>query len=114
MVNFLYLKIPFGQDSVERTRAVEDKVDQLLHERGVGSVAGWGDSLGEALADGTRPVAHTRIDIDVTDLAAALALLYAHLASFGAPSGTEIHFTLHQRHRKDVLVESTWVLDQVP
>lgn len=112
-MNFLYLKIPMAQYPVEQTRDVEDRVDQLLHETGVGSVAGWGDSLGDALANGTRPVAYTRIDIDVADLAPALALLHARLASLGAPSGTEIHCTIQQRHRKDVLVGSNWVLDQI-
>lgn len=97
----------------DQTREVEDKVDHLLRHSGVGSVAGWGDSLGDVLADGTRRVAFARIDVDVTDLPAALALLQANLASFGAPSGTEIHWTLQQQRRKQLLVGSTWVPDQI-
>lgn len=111
-MNFLYLKIPIAKHVHDQTRDFEDKIDQLLRENGVGSVAGWGDSLGEALANGTRPVAFTRIDVDVTDLDSALAFLEAHLSSLGAPSGTEIHCTINHRRRKDILVESTWLLDQ--
>lgn len=111
-MNFLYLKIPIAKYAHDQTRDFEDKIDQLLRENGVGSVAGWGDSLGEALANGTRPVAFTRIDVDVTDLDSALAFLQARLPSLGAPSGTEIHCTINQRRRKDILAESTWLLDQ--
>lgn len=113
-MNFLYLKIPMAQSRVDQTRDIEDKVDQLLRDSGAGSVAGWGDSLGDALPDGTRRVAYARIDVDVTELAAALALLQANLASFGAPSGTEIHWTLQQQRRKHTLVGAEWVLDQIP
>ncbi|MDL2357748.1 MAG: hypothetical protein QFF03_21050 [Pseudomonadota bacterium] len=111
-MNFLYLKVPIAKHVHDQSREFEDNIDRLLKENGVGSVAGWGDSLGEALATGIRPVAFTRIDVDVTDLISAIALLHANLASLGAPSGTEIHSTFDQRRRKDILADSMWVVDQ--
>jgi hypothetical protein len=91
---------------------LDDKVDQILKETGFGSVAGWGDSLGAALPDGSRPVAYTRIDVDVSNLASARALLQANLPSFGAPKGTEIHYTIDYRHYKDVYSRPGWALNQ--
>ena len=111
-MNFLYLKVPIAKHVHDQSRDFEDNIDRLLRENGVGSVAGWGDSLGEALANGIRPVAFTRIDVDVTDMTSAIALLHAQLVSLGAPPGTEIHRTLDQRRRKDILAESMWMLDQ--
>lgn len=112
-MNFLYLKIPMAKSPADHTHEIEDKVDQLLRDGGLGAVAGWGDSLGDVLADGTRQVAFARIDVDVTDLPAALALLQANLASFGAPSGTEIHWTDQQQRHKHLLVGSAWVPGQI-
>ena len=111
-MHFVYIKIPFVHHVLDQTHQLEDKVDQILKDMGVGSVVGWGDSLGAALADGSRPVAHTRIDVDVSNLASARALLQANLPLIGAPAGTEIHYVLDHRHYKDMYVESGWLLDQ--
>jgi hypothetical protein len=108
-MNFLYVKIPFARHSSDQIHRLEDKLDQLLVAHGLGSVAGWGDSLGDALPDGSRPVAYTRIDIDVRDLPLAVALLQANLPSFGAPAGTQIHYTIDQRHHKTTWSESNWL-----
>jgi hypothetical protein len=111
-MHFLYVKIPTLNKPGHQTHQLEDKVDQILKDTGVGSVAGWGDSLGVARPDGTRPVAYTRIDVDVLDLARSRALLQANLPSIGAPTGTEIHYTVHNRHYKDSYFEPTWLLEQ--
>lgn len=111
-MHFLYVKIPTLNNALHQTHQLEDKVDQILKETGMGAVAGWGDSLGVARPDGTRPVAYTRIDVDVLNLASARALLQANLPSIGAPTGTEIHYTIDYRHYKDRYVEPEWLLDQ--
>jgi hypothetical protein len=109
---FLYVKIPVVKDAFDQFHRLEDKIDQILTEKGVGSVAGWGESLGDALPDGSRPVAFTRIDVDVADIAAARAVLQASLPALGAPTGTEIHYTIDQRNFNDVYGQSGWLLDQ--
>jgi hypothetical protein len=111
-MNFLYVKIPLVSPVANQSHQMDDKVDQILKETGIGAVAGWGDSLGAALPDGSRPVAFTRIDVDVSNLASARALLHVNLPSLGAPNGTEIHFTIDYRHYKDVYFEPEWQLDQ--
>jgi hypothetical protein len=107
-MNFLYVKIPFASHASDHIHQLEDEVDQVLKEHGLGSVAGWGNSLGDARPDGSRPVAYTRIDVDVSNLALAVALLQASLPSFGTPAGTEIHYTVDQRHRKATYSGSSW------
>jgi hypothetical protein len=111
-MNFLYVKVPVVNRVLDQTHQLEDMVDQILNETGIGSVAGWGDSLGAALPDGSRPVAYTRIDIDVLNLASGRALLRTNLPSFGAPTGTEIHYTIDNRHYKDIYFQPEWLLDQ--
>jgi hypothetical protein len=111
-MHFLYVKIPTVNNAVDQTHQLADKIDQILAETGVGSVAGWGDSLGGALPGGFRRVAYTRIDVDVSNLASARHLLQANLPSIGAPKGTEIHYTIDYRHYKDIYFESEWRLDQ--
>jgi hypothetical protein len=113
-MNFLYVKIPVVKRVFDQTHQFEDKVDQILRQDGVGSVAGWGDSLGDVRPDGSRPVAFTRIDVDVSDLGSAIALLKTALPSLGAPSGTQIHYTIDHRHRTDTYLDSAWLLDQTP
>lgn len=111
---FLYIKIPVLRHAQEADpyHLREDKIDQLLKTQGAGTVAGWGSSMGEPLPNGTRPVAYTRIDVDVTDIAAARAILQAHLPALGAPTGTQIHYTLDQKHHEDRLLASGWLLEQ--
>jgi hypothetical protein len=112
LMHFLYIKIPVANFVSDREREMEDKVDHILKKDGLGSVAGWGDSLGAALPDGSRPVAYARIDVDVTDLALAKDLLHTALPALGAPTGTEIHYTINHRHFLDKYVEPDWVRDQ--
>ena len=108
---FLYIKIPALLHASDRFRHLEEEIDRMLGEKGIGSVAGWGGSLGAALADGSRPIGFTRIDVDVSDIAAATAILRTSLPTLGAPPGTEIYYTVERRNRKDVYAESGWVLD---
>ena len=111
---YLYVKIPVLRHEHESDpyHLREDKIDQLLKDQGAGSVAGWGASMGEPLPNGTRPVAYTRIDVDVTDIAAARAILQTKLPALGVPTGTQIHYSLDQKHHEDRLLESGWLLEQ--
>jgi hypothetical protein len=109
---FVYVKIPVVRDSIDQVHGREDAIDQILKEKGIGSVLGWGDSLGDTQPDGSRDVAFTRIDINVTDLAAARAILQAALAALGSPTGTEIHYTIEHQDLADLYAESGWLLTQ--
>jgi hypothetical protein len=111
-MHFLYVKIPVVHRATGQPHQLEDKIDEFLQQAGVGAVAGWGDSLGAAMPDGSRPVAYTRIDVDVSDLESARALLRPNLPAFGAPSGTEIHYTIDHRHHMDVYTGPDWLLLQ--
>jgi hypothetical protein len=111
-MHFLYVKIPLVNHVPDQTHQLEDRVDQILQDTGMGSVAGWGDSLGAPLPDGTRRIDYTRIDVDVLNLSSARALLRTKLPAIGAANGTEIHYTIDLRHYKDIYVESEWLLNQ--
>ena len=90
----------------------EEEIDQTLQASGVGSVIGWGDSLGDEQADGSRAVAFHRIDITVTDLMAARSALQAVLDALAVASGTEIHYTLDGTDLMDVRAPSGWLHGQ--
>ncbi|MCJ0762155.1 hypothetical protein [Variovorax terrae] len=109
---FMYVKIPVGADSGDELHQREETIDQALQGQGIGSVLGWGDSLGEPRPDGSRVAAFVRIDIDVTDQAAARTLLQDLLPALGAPVGTEIHYTVDHAALQDVYAASGWLLAQ--
>jgi hypothetical protein len=108
-MQFLYVKIPIAQGGLDQFYRLEDKIDQILIEHGVGSVLGWGDSLGDPRPDGSRPVAYMRIDVDVANIVLARALLLTSLPTLGAPTGTEIHYTIERQHMQDIYSESRWL-----
>lgn len=111
MSAFLHVKVPVGHGARDLADAVhgrENGIDQALAERQLGSVLGWGDSLGGARHDGSRAVAFRRIDIEVTDLAAARQLLHELLPRLGTPAGTEIHWTQDHASRVDVRTDAGW------
>jgi hypothetical protein len=110
--DFVYLKIPRGRRERDPLHRLAADIDGQLRARGVGNVAGWGDSLGEEQADGSRPIAYTRIDVDVSDIAAARALLHDALATLHVPAGTELHFCHAGQDLFDVYGLSGWSLDQ--
>jgi hypothetical protein len=110
--DFVYLKIPRGRRERDALRLLAADVDGQLRAQGVGSVAGWGDSIGDDRADGGRPLAYTRIDVDVSRIEAARTLLHAALATLQVPAGTELHFCHAGQDSFDVYGESGWLLDQ--
>lgn len=109
---FVYIKIPVVKDPANPPPSWEDAIDQILKEQRIGSVLGWGDSLGDAQPDGSREVAFIRIDVNVADLAPARALLQTALAALGLPTGTEMHYTLENAGFQDLYTQSGWLLEQ--
>ena len=109
---FVYVKIPVVKDAEDPFHWREDEIDQVLSDKGIGAVIGWGSSLGTVLQDGSREIAFTRIDINVMDLAVARALLQTTLPALDAPNGTEIHYTIEHQNLEDVLTPSGWLLAQ--
>ena len=83
-----------------------------LQTEGLGTVVGWGDSLGERHADGKRAATFMRVDISVSDLPRALALLHALLPALEAPPGTEIHYHADGHHLCDAIHDQGWLLAQ--
>lgn len=109
---FLYVKIPNIPGAESQYLDRDDAMDQILRERGMGSVLGWGDSLGGMRPDGSRPVAFHRVDVEVNDLTSARLALHEILPALNVPSGTEIHYTLGGQKFQDVYSLSGWLLEQ--
>ena len=110
---FVYVRIPVQPHrDADPLHQREDQIDQALRAQGIGMVLGWGDSLGERRADGSRVAAYLRIDINVSDLVAARTALRHLLPRLEAPAGTEIHYTLHGVGLQDVATATGWLLEQ--
>jgi len=109
---FIVVKIPVLQDVDDLWHQREERIDQVLRKRGIGSVVGWGDSLGEATTRGRRRVAFTRVDIDVSDIATGRALLQAELPALGLPPGTEIHYSIGRAQFADIFAPPDWLLQR--
>ena len=110
---FVYVRIPVSlRRGTDPLHLREDRIDQALRTQGIGTVVGWGDSLGERRADGSRVAAYFRIDISVSDLAAARTTLQHLLPKLDAPAGTEIHYTLQGVSLQDVATATEWLREQ--
>lgn len=109
---FMAVKIPVVGDVDDQWHQREDRIDEALRAKGLGSVLGWGDSLGEALPGGALRVAFTRVDLDVSNIAAARAALQLALPAIGLPLGTEIHYAIDGSRLADIYGPSGWLLGQ--
>lgn len=109
---FMVVKIPVIQDVDDLWHQREERIDQALRRQGIGSVVGWGDSLGDAAPRGRRRVAFTRVDIDVSDIASGRALLQAELPALGLPPGTEIHYAIGRVRFADIFAPPDWLLQR--
>jgi len=108
----MMVKLPVVADVDDLYHQREDRLDQALKAKGLGTVIGWGDSLGEGRVGRTRRVAYTRVDLDVVDVEAARAELQVVLAAIGAPTGTEIHYSRDGASVADVYAPPEWRLAQ--
>ncbi|WP_221220714.1 hypothetical protein [Variovorax sp. Sphag1AA] len=109
---FMMVKIPVVADVDDLYHQREDRIDQALKAKGLGTVIGWGDSLGEARGGRSRRVAYTRVDLDVVEVEAARAELQAVLAAIGTPAGTEIHYSRDGVSVADVFAPPDWQIAQ--
>ncbi|MBB3180785.1 hypothetical protein FHW64_005219 [Variovorax sp. Sphag1AA] len=108
----MMVKIPVVADVDDLYHQREDRIDQALKAKGLGTVIGWGDSLGEARGGRSRRVAYTRVDLDVVEVEAARAELQAVLAAIGTPAGTEIHYSRDGVSVADVFAPPDWQIAQ--
>lgn len=90
---FVYITLPGNIQPMERGSKFEDRIDPELARHGLGSVSGGGSFLSDPRPDGSRVVESCGIDVDVTDLPAALAVLRDVLPRLDAPAGSELHYT---------------------
>jgi hypothetical protein len=110
---FVYVMLPEPTEPIERGDKYEDPLDLLLNEAGLGEITGGGSQLGDPQPDGTPTVEFCGLDVTVTDLDGALALLRTHLPRLGAPVGTEIHYTLDGARLQDELASGGWSIARV-
>ncbi|MBO9516247.1 MAG: hypothetical protein J7549_19195 [Variovorax sp.] len=109
---FMAVKIPVVADVDDLYHQREDRIDQALRAKGLGSVLGWGDSLGEGRVGRSRRVAFTRVDLDVVDVEAARRELQSVLTAIAAPAGTEIHYSIAGTSLADIFAPPEWRLGQ--
>lgn len=109
---FIYIKIPLAARGMDDALSRDEAIDQALRDRDLGSVLGWGESLGNVQPNLTRAVVFHRIDVEVTDLAAARAALREILPPLGVPPGTEIHYQSGGRGMQDIYSPDGWRLGQ--
>ncbi|MDB5941083.1 MAG: hypothetical protein JWQ13_649 [Ramlibacter sp.] len=109
---FIYVKIPVPGGIESEDRSLDEAIDRALAAGALGSVLGWGSSLGERTADGSRPVAFHRIDVQVDDLDAGRAALHGLLPGLGVPVATELHYVVDDRHLVDVYEGPGWRFSQ--
>lgn len=107
---FIYVKIPGHIEPIERGE-IEDRIEPLLREAGLGEVSGGGSQLGDARPDGTRPIEFCGIDIDTTDRDAARELLRSLLPTLEVPAGTELHYTKQGIRLLDRYAANGWALE---
>ncbi len=105
---FVYVKIPADIQPMDRGEWFEDKIEPVLAETGLGTVSGGGSSLSDPDAEGRRTIEYCGLDIDVTDLEPALALLRDLLPQLPIVPGTELQYTRDGRMLRDVYVDGAW------
>lgn len=110
--SFVYVKLPGNIMPIERGDLYEDPINDLLSKHSLGEVTGGGSQLGDNDADGNPTVEYAGVDLDVSDLAAALPILRDALLSLKAPLGAELHYTIDGKKLLDVLTPEGWRLEQ--
>jgi hypothetical protein len=107
---FVYIRLIGNIQPIERGERFEDPIDEALSSQSLGSVSGGGSSLSDPLPDGSRVVEWCGVDVDVTDLEKALALLRVKLVELKAPDGTEIQYTMAGSRLSDFLRGGKWLV----
>ena len=107
-MEFLYIKIPVGPALAGREHAIHEALENALAARSAGSLVGWGASMDGDPRAGGRHVAFHRIDVEVTGLALARALLQDALVALAVPVGTELHFAIDHVATQQVYGPAGW------
>lgn len=107
-MHFFYVKIPVGRGLAGREHVFHERLEAALVEQGVGTVIGWGDSLGALRQSKFTGPAYHRIDIEVVDPGSARTALHGVLTTLQAPVGTELHYTREGVALQDVLGPPGW------
>lgn len=108
--SFVYVKIPVHRRDIDPLHQRETQIDDALQAQAIGTVVGWGDSLGERDSQGLRRAAYMRVDIATPQPEAVRQALRELLPTLGAGIGTEIHYTLNDQHLMDVVQSEGWAL----
>ena len=106
---FAFVKLPVGAAGEDSGPRLDEAVDDALRAEEVGTVLGWGSSMGEPGPDGRRPVAFHRIDLEIFPVPRAVAVVQAVLTAADAPLGTQIHYHRDGCRLQDVLASDGWV-----
>ncbi len=107
-MHFVYVKLPVEAASARREYAWHEGLESALTQHDLGSLIGWGASLAAIPPGPSARVAFHRIDIEVVELAAALALLQRSLVALAAPVGTQIHHGTGAAARQLVWGSTGW------
>lgn len=110
---FIYVKVPESIGPMVRGERYEDPIEEMLETLGLGEVTGGGTQLGDARADGKRPIESCGLDVEVTDLQRGLSALREELQRLGAPVGTELHYTVDKQSLQDELGPDGWRQNQL-
>ena len=113
-MNFFYVKLPVGASLEGHEHHFHDGLESALTAEHLGSVLGWGDSLSSVHASEPVHLAFHRIDIEITDITPALALLQRTLLALDAPLGTEIHYTVNGTAWQDISGVAGWHAEPCP
>lgn len=105
---FVYVRLPGCIEPQERGERFADPIDAALGAASLGVVSGGGSSLSDERPDGSRVVEWCGLDIDVTDLHAALAVLRATLLELDAPDLSELQYTDNGVRLRDQLRNGVW------
>lgn len=109
---FIYIKIPNSIGPLERSEQYEEPIEEKLQQAALGTVSGGGSQLGDKQPDGTHSIEFCGLDVDVTNLEAALKLLRTELLLLNAPNGTELQYTKNGVRLQDELYAGKWTLGQ--
>ena len=102
------MKIPVDDDAALREPAVHAALEGALAEQGLGTLLGWGASIADQPEARRLTAAFHRIDIEVSDLDRALALLREQLAALAVPAGTEVHYRVRGAAMQEDYGECGW------
>jgi hypothetical protein len=110
---FIYLKLPLvGHHHRREREAMAERLQLQLEACQAGQLIGEGDSLGPVDANGERPVAWHRMDIETPSTLRTRELLRALVMEMGYDDGCEIHFSKGRLRRVDLRKKGQWLLDQ--